>query len=216
VNTDSVEVGVRGMNAQSISYEVALYYMEKSNDIVSVINGDNDRVSLNAGKSVHQGIELGLNGAISDDFSFSSAFSLSQQTYGHFEYLYNCLSCDPKVINQILNFDGNDVGKAPNTLGNLAIRFQPLATHGLMVELEVEHLGEYFTDETNTHKYAGHDLINLRSHYQINPQFQLYGRIQNIADKRYSTYTSNSVGKEDIEYRPGAPLSVFAGIRFAL
>ncbi len=216
VNTDSVEVGLRGLSAHAFTYEIALYYMEKSNDIVSVINGDNDRVSLNAGKSIHQGIELGLNGAISDDFSFSSAFSLSQQTYGTFEYLYSCYSCDPQIINQILNFDGNDVGKAPNTLGNLAIRFQPLAIHGLMVELEAEHIGEYFTDETNTNKYAGHDLLNLRSHYQITPQFQLYGRVKNIADTRYSTYTSNSVGSNSIEYRPGAPLSVFAGIRFAL
>ncbi len=216
VNTDSVEIGIRGLNAYAFTYEIALYYMEKSNDIVSVINGDNDRVSLNAGKSVHQGIELGFNGAISDDFSFSSAFSLSRQTYGKFEYLYSCFSCEPKVINNILNFDGNDVGKAPNTLGNLAIRFQPLAIHGFMVELEVEHIGKYFTDETNTHEYAGHDLFNVRSHYQVNSQLQLYARIQNIADKRYSTYTSNSVGSDDIEYRPGAPLSVFAGIRFAL
>jgi len=215
VNTDSVEFGLRGLIAQVMTYELAVYYMEKTNDIVSVVNSDNDRVSLNAGKSIYQGIELGLSGEISRDFSFSTALSVSEQTYGKFEYLYSCFSCDPRVVNQILNFDGNYVGKAPVSLGNIALRYEPVKVYGLMVELELEHVGEYYTDETNTNKYAGHQVVNLRSNYQINTQLQVYGRLQNLADERYSTYTSNQVGSDEIEYRPGAPLSLFAGLRFS-
>jgi len=215
VNTDSVEFGLRGLMAQVMTYELAVYYMEKTNDIVSVVNADNDRVSLNAGKSIHQGIELGLSGEISRDFSYSTALSVSEQTYGKFEYLYSCFSCDPRVVNQVLNFDGNYVGKAPASLGNIALRYEPVKVYGLMVELELEHVGEYYTDETNTNKYAGHQVVNLRSNYQVNAQLQVYGRLQNLADERYSTYTSNQVGSDEIEYRPGAPLSLFAGLRFS-
>ena len=215
VNTDSIEFGLRGLIAQVMTYELAVYYMEKTNDIVSVVNADNDRVSLNAGKSIHQGIELGLSGEINRDFSFSTALSVSEQTYGKFEYLYSCFSCDPKVVNQVLNFDGNYVGKAPACLGNMALRYEPVKVYGLMVELELEHVGEYYTDETNTNQYAGHQVVNLRSNYQVNAQLQVYGRLQNLADERYSTYTSNQVGSDEIEYRPGAPLSLFAGLRFS-
>jgi len=215
VNTDSVELGLRGLIAQAMSYELAVYHMEKTNDIVSVVNSDDDRVSLNAGKSIHQGVELSLSGNLSEDFSFSTALSVSEQTYGKFEYLYSCFSCDPRVVNQVLNFDGNYVGKAPDSLGNIALRYEPVKVYGLMVELELEHVGEYYTDETNTNKYAGHQVVNLRSNYQVNTQLQVYGRLQNLADERYSTYTSNQVGSDKIEYRPGAPLSLFAGLRYS-
>ena len=213
VKTDSIEVGLRGISQVALGYYVAIYYMEKTDDIVSAINSDSERISLNAGKTIHQGIELGLNGSFTQSVSFNISASYSEQTYGKFEYLYNCYSCSPRVVNEVLNFDGNDVGKAPNTLGNIAIRYEPLAMSGFMTELEMEHVGDYYTDETNTNEYSGHELLNLRSRYQINQQVELYGRLQNILDKRYSTYTSNQVGSEDISYRPGQPFTVFAGLR---
>lgn len=215
VKTDSIEVGYRGYALDNVSYELALYYMEKSDDIVSVINSESDRVSLNAGESIHKGIELGLQAGITSELSLNTSFSYSEQTYGQFEYLYSCFSCTPRVVNQILNFDGNHIGKAPKTLGNIAIRFEPITLHGFMLELELEHVGKYYTDETNTNEYSGHELLNVRSRYQLNTEFEIYGRLQNLMDKRYSTYTSNQVGSSEIEYRPGLPLTLYAGLRFS-
>ncbi|MGR6872755.1 TonB-dependent receptor [Pseudomonas sp. HK3] len=213
VKTDSIEVGYRGYALDNISYELAVYYMKKTDDIVGVINSENDRISLNAGESTHKGIELGLQAGIYQDILLSTSFSYSEQTYGQFEYLYNCFKCSPPVFNQVLNFNGNEVGKAPKTLGNIAVRYEPMRINGFMVELELEHVGKYYTDETNTNEYNGHDLLNLRSRYQINSQFEIYGRLQNLTDKRYSTYTSNQVGSTDIDYRPGLPLTLYAGLR---
>ena len=210
VNTDSLELGMRGLLGGAMSYELAVYYMEKTNDIVSIQN-DEGRFSTNAGKTIHQGIELGLNGELSQDFSFSTALSVSEQTYGKFEYLYSCRDCE----SEILNFDGNYVDKAPASLGNIALRYEPVKVYGLMVELEMEHVGEYYTDQTNTNKYSGHQVVNVRSSYQATAQLQFYGRLQNLLDERYSTYTSNKVRTDVIEYRPGAPLSLFAGVRFS-
>lgn len=210
VKTDSVEIGFRGLAYNQLSYELAVYYMEKTDDIVSVITSDSERVSLNAGETKHSGIELGLGSAISQTLSFNSSFSYSEQTYGDFAYLYQCFTCE--VRNQLLNFDGNDVGKAPNTLGNISLRYESLKQHSFMFEIEVEHVGSYYTDETNTSDYDGHDLVNLRSRFRVSQDVELYARIKNLTDKRYSTYTSNQVGK-DVGYRPGQPLTAFAGIR---
>ena len=213
VKTDSIEIGFRGYALDNIHYELAIYYMEKTDDIVSVINSESDRVSLNAGESLHKGIELGLQANITPELNINTSFSYSEQTYGQFEYLYSCFSCTPKVVNQILNFNGNDIGKAPKTLGNIAVRYEPIKWHGLMFELELEHVGQYYTDETNTNEYAGHELLNIRSRYQVNAELEVYARVQNLTDKRYSTYTSNQVGSDEIEYRPGLPLTAYAGIR---
>ena len=215
VKTDSIEIGYRGYALNNISYELAIYYMEKTDDIVSVINSESDRVSLNSGESIHKGIELGLQASMTPEVTINTSFSYSEQTYGQFEYLYSCFTCSPRVINQILNFDGNDIGKAPKTLGNIALRYEPIAFHGLMLEFEVEHVGQYYTDETNTNEYSGHELFNLRGRYQVNAELDVYTRVQNLTDKRYSTYTSNQVGSNEIDYRPGLPLTAYAGIRLA-
>ena len=211
VKIDSFEIGFRGLAYHQVSYELAIYYMEKTDDIVSAITSDSERVSLNAGETKHTGIELGLSSAISQTLSVNSSFSYSEQTYGDFSYFYTCFTCDVKE--QLINFDGNDVGKAPNTLGNISFRYESLKQHSLMLEIEVEHVGKYYTDETNTSDYNGHDLVNLRSRFRVSTDIELYARIKNLTDKRYSTYTSNQVGKDLIGYRPGQPLTAYAGIR---
>lgn len=215
VKSDSIEFGYRGFAFENIGVEVAIYYMEKTDDIVSIINSDDDLVSLNAGETIHKGIELGLQTNLTQDLNLSTSFTYTEQTYGQFEYLYSCFSCSPVIRDEILNFDGNDVGKAPNTLGNIALKYEPVAIHGLMLEIELEHIGKYYTDETNTNEYNGHDLLNLRGRYLVNNQLELYGRLQNLTDERYSTYTSNRVGSSNIEYRPGLPLTLFAGLRYS-
>ncbi|MFY0641026.1 MAG: TonB-dependent receptor [Bermanella sp.] len=211
IKSDSIEIGYRGYAFDNINYELAMYYMEKTDDIVSVINSDDNRTSLNAGETIHKGIELGVQSSLTQDIYLTTSFSYSEQTYGQFEYLYkSCFSCS--AVN--LNFDGNDVGKAPNTIGNIAVKYEPLSIQGFILELELEHLGDYYTDETNTNKYSGHELLNIRSRLQLSTQLEIYGRVQNITDKRYSTYTSNSVGSEKVDYRPGLPLTLYAGLRF--
>jgi iron complex outermembrane receptor protein len=211
VKSDSYEIGFRGITPIDLSYEIAVYYMEKTDDIVNIINSESTRESVNAGETIHKGIEISLTGGISESFSFQSSLSVSEQTYGDFSYTYFCFSCSPK--NQVVNFNGNTVGKAPKTLANISIRFEPNYLYGFMAEIEMEHVGKYYVDETNTDEYKGHNLVNLRSRYKLNETLELYGRIQNIEDKRYSTYTSLQVGSSEVKYRPGAPLSVFAGIR---
>jgi len=211
IKTDSFEIGFRGLMAKTYEYEIAIYHMEKSDDIVSIVNSDDNRQSVNAGETIHQGIEIGFSGPITTELTFNSSFSYSNQEYGDFTYTYFCFSCSPN--NQVVNFDGNQVGKAPKTLGNLALSYQPFALQGFALEAELEHVGAYYTDETNTQDYQGHQLVNLRSQYQFSQDLEFYLRIQNLMDKRYSTYTSNQVGSDEISYRPGSPLSLYAGIR---
>ena len=213
VKSDSFEIGLRGLSASGLAYEIAIYHMEKTDDIVSVNNSDSDRVSLNAGETTHQGIELSLAGNLSEEFSFATSGSYTEQTYDDFAYLFSCFTCTPVVRNQEINFSGNDVGKAPKTLANISLKYEPISISKLFIEIELEHVGDYYTDETNENDYSGHELINLRSQFEVNDQVQLYARLQNLTDKRYSTYTSNQVGDSYLSYRPGTPLSAFAGVR---
>lgn len=205
IKADNIEFGFRGMATTWFNYEVALYHMIIKDDLVTIVNGF-QRNTYNAGKTEHNGIEVSFNGNITNDLAYSIALSRTQQKYK--EFSYTC--CFPS---RNIDVSGNDVAKAPKVLSNIALAYEPSAIEGLRFEIEWEYVGKYFTDETNTNEYEGHDLFNLRTNYRITDNFELYGRIHNIADKLYSTYTSNRVGNTNIDYRPGLPRTFYAGVR---
>lgn len=207
VKTDSFEIGTRGQWFSWLNYNVAIYHMIVKDDIVSYIDTtSNDRKVTNAGETEHQGLEIGLNGNVTDEWGFRTAWSFTNQEYNDYTALFGFPTTQ-------INYAGNDVGKAPTTIGNVAINYKPSYVKGLKLEVEWEHLGEYYTDETNTQQYGGHDLFNVRISQDITDKLQVYGRALNITDKLYSTYTRNQVGDPDIQYRPGLPRTFYVGVK---
>lgn len=207
VKSDSFEVGFRGKLFKRLNYDAAVYHMIVRDDIVSIVDLSDHKVQ-NAGKTKHQGIELGLNSDITSQWSFRTSWTYTNQEYEEFKAIVGGGGHASTT-----SYNGFDIGKAPEILGNLAITYKPNFIKGLVIEAEWEHLGEYFTDETNTAKYGGHNLFNLRANYELSERIELYGRILNIGDKLYSTYTSNQVGDSDILYRPGIPRTFYFGLR---
>jgi len=207
VQSDSFEIGTRGQYWGWLNYETTLYHMITNDDIVSYIDPIlNDRLTTNAGKTTHQGVEIGFNGDISDEWGFSTGLSYSRQKYDDFTAIVGSPA-------RQINYAGNDIARAPRTLGNVAIQYRPHYLKNTEWETEWEHLGSYYTDETNTQKYGGHNLFNLRASYDMGDNLELYGRVMNVTDRLYSTFTSNQVGSADIEYRPGNPRTFYVGLR---
>lgn len=207
VKTDSFEIGMRGLIAHWLQYDVAIYHMVVKDDIVTYIdNISNDRKVTNAGETEHQGIEFSLSADLTEEFSFRTAWTFTNQEYKDYSAVFGFPATQ-------INFAGKDVGKAPAELGNMTLTYTPNWLPDLSVELEWEHLGPYFTDETNTQEYDGHDLLNLRANYAVTEKVEIYTRLLNLTDELYSTLTSNQVGSTDVEYRPGLPFTAFAGVR---
>ena len=103
--------------------------------------------------------------------------------------------------------------QAPQTIGNATLSYEPVAWRGLRLEVELEHIGDYYVDQTNTDSYDGHNLINIRGRYLVDEHLEIYGRIQNMMDRRYSTSTSMDP-VNGVEYRPGLPLGGYVGVRY--
>ncbi len=207
VQTDSFEIGARGRWFGWLNYDAAVYRMIVKDDIVTYIdNVSGDRKVTNAGETEHQGIELGLNGNITAAWGFTTAWSFTSQEYNDYTAVFGFPATQ-------INYAGNAVGKAPETLGTLAVQYRPPNIPNTQFEMEWEHVGDYYTDETNTRKYGGHNLFNLRAHYDLSDTVELHGRVLNMTDTLYSAYTSNQVGEPDIQYRPGLPRTFYLGIR---
>lgn len=211
VRSDSFEVGTRGTLWEWFNYDVALYHMEIRDDIVGYIQ-DGIRYTTNAGETRHRGLELGLGGDVTEQWGFNVAWSWNDHQYDDFSYICSPPACVPTTT---LNYSGNDMARAPRDMGSITLHYLPAVVAGLRFELQTEHVGSYYLDETNIDSYGGHTLYHLRGRYLMGDHLELYGRIENLTDELYSTNTSmNTSG--DVEYRPGLPLSGYVGLRYSM
>lgn len=200
VKVDSYEVGVRGKPREALNYEVSVYYMTKTDDIVTYDDGTT-RETQNAGETLHQGLELGMGVQASQMLRFDVAYSYSKHTYEQWS---------PKVG---VSYDGNEISSAPRQIANLRMTLTPAVLQSGRLELEWEHLGKYWTDDANEHEYEGHDLLNLRANYPVSKQFEVYGRVMNLTDERYAVRASYNAFRGE-EFAPGMPRTAYLGINY--
>jgi len=200
VKVDSYEIGVRGNPTKNLDYEVSIYYMIKKDDLVTYEDPiTEERTTVNAGETLHRGIEFGLNSQFSKDWIFSLSYARNKHTYEDW-------------VEKGTDFSGNEIQSAPEQVANTRLNYRPSLLNGGRMELEWMHLGEYWLDQSNTEKYAGHDLLNFRINHFVSKQFEAYLRLMNIGDKTYATSASFSRGASS--FAPGMPRTVYAGAEY--
>lgn len=202
VKVDSFEIGLRGKVGTPFNYEVSVYHMTKRDDIVSFTNTvDGTRETLNAGKTLHRGIEIGLGTSITPRLQLHAGLSYAKHTFEDWS---------PKsgVV-----YDGNELKQAPRFLGNLSLRYLPVALKGGVVELNWERMGSYWEDDENTNRYEGHDVVNILVNYPVSRQLEFYARLNNVTDERYATGASFTQSRGE-ELTPGLPRTLYAGMNY--
>jgi len=206
VKVNNYEIGLRGNNGTDFTYEASIYYMIKKDDILTFRHSDNTRETMNGGETLHRGIELGFNTAITAELDLGVSYSYAKHTYEDWQ---------PRPT---IDYSGNEIESAPRTVVNTRLRYRPAVLQGGQAELEWVHLGKYQMDQANTHRYDGHDLLNLRFNYPVSKTLECYGRIINLTDKRYATaatYKAAAFGNpEKFEFAPGLPRTLYAGINY--
>jgi iron complex outermembrane recepter protein len=109
VKSDSFEIGFRGQFFDRVTYDLALYHMTVRDDIVSLTDGADRKVS-NAGETTHKGIEIGVSVDVTENVAFHSAWTFTKQEYEDFEAVVGFPA-------RAVNFGGFDVARAPKSLG---------------------------------------------------------------------------------------------------
>ncbi|MEO5376635.1 MAG: TonB-dependent receptor [Magnetococcus sp. DMHC-6] len=200
VKVDSFEVGLRKKTGTGLDYEISLYHMTKNDDVVSYTDPvDSVRKSLNAGQTIHKGIEGGFAFSVTDDWHLDSALSYAKHTY------------DDWAVNGTTNYDGKEMEVAPRFIGNTSLRYAPDSGKKGRLQMEWVTLGSYWLDPANTKKYAGHDLFNVRGSYPVTTDIDLFASITNLLDKRYAETGQLSFGGNEL-YAPGLPRMAYLGM----
>ena len=201
VEAISLEGGLRGAFAERLSWSVSAYHMTKRNDILAFQRPDDVRETVNAGETLHRGVEVGIGAALVHDLVLETAFSHAKHTY------------EDWAPNETTDYSGNQMENAPRTLANTSLGWRPES--GARVGIEWVHQGEYFLDAANTEEYAGHDLLNANVSWPVLDHVTLFGRVNNITDERYAESAGWSAFRGR-EFAPGAPRTFFIGAEVEL
>ncbi|MDH5472798.1 MAG: TonB-dependent receptor, partial [Gammaproteobacteria bacterium] len=153
------------------------------------------RITVNAGETLHKGIELGIDSALTDEVQLAVSVSYAEHTYEDW-------------VHSGVDYSGNEIESAPRNIANTRLNYKPELLNGGRVEAEWVHMGKYWMDQSNTAKYDGHDFYNLRANYFVSTAFEVYARVMNVTDERYAEAASNG------EYAPGMPRTVYGGVTY--
>jgi outer membrane receptor protein involved in Fe transport len=159
---------------------------------------DTNRSNISDGKSNHIGIELQGDWQTSAGFYLGAAGTWAKHTYDF----------STEARGESIK-SGNDVDTAPRTLGSLRIGWDRGRGR---VELEAVHLGSYYLDAANEHKYGGHNLLNLRAQWRVTNQWEITGRVNNLTDEIYADRADFAFG--DYRYFPGRTREFFIKIAY--
>jgi outer membrane receptor protein involved in Fe transport len=178
----------------------SIYDLRGKDEIVSVRQTDGTNQNQNAGKTLHKGIEYGIN--FRPNSQFDVRLSASTAKHSYLEY-----------VARGINFNNKIMSGAPKFLSNAEMNWRPKFIKGLRLGAEWQHQSKYFMDDANAFTYKGFDLIHLRVGYRIG-KFETWVNALNLMDAYYSTSATKSTasGNASYAYNLGSPREITLGV----
>jgi len=204
------EVGSRGSFMNSIfNYEISLYYMDIDDLLVARRTGDDEYIGVNAGKTIHKGLEIALNYFIINtskiQISHTNAFSFNDYTFDEFEDLDE-------------NYSGNDLTGVPDQTFNSQLFIN--SNLGLYGYVNYQYIGTIPIRDDNSVYADSYQLVNTKIGYKkmVGTHFQIDGflGLNNVFDEKYASMLQINAGSFGNNapryYYPGEPSNYYAGI----
>jgi iron complex outermembrane receptor protein len=192
------EVGAKIALSDKFSSTTSIYYIAKSNIVISKGAGILDQ----AGRAVSKGIQEDLTYTPDVHWSVIAGYS------------YNNVRFTDYIEAGNLNLKGNRLNYAPDNLANLwaTYRFaKHLGDNGFNISLGGVLTGNSFADNENTVKLPAYTIINGAVHYQFK-HAELGLNVNNIFNKtEYFVSAINST-----QLYPGKPANYLLSLRYKL
>jgi outer membrane receptor protein involved in Fe transport len=197
---DSVELGWKFRDA-SISFDLALFAMNKDNVILRETNGFN----VGNGSTRHRGFEYQVQ--VRPRLGGTNLRATLAGTVAKHEYTFSRAIEGGETI-----VEGNEVDTAPRNLHSLDLEL-PLGTDGQWaLGATTYYVGSYYLDAANTARYSGHDVTNLRVGWAAPGDFQLALRIDNVFDQAFADRADYAFG--NYRYFPARGRALFLSAQF--
>lgn len=214
-----------------LQWNAGFFHTINHDDIIFHRGGDSisEGFFSNVGKTRRYGVETGLSttyrrlfSAI-DDWHFSANYTYINARYLDSFRIQNPL--DASDPNGVRVRKGSQIPGIPEHLFKATIGVD--LWQRWYLGIDTIYSGDQFFrgDEANvTEPLGGYWVFNFRTEFKVNEHFSIFGRVENLADKRYSTFGVYGEADEVLGSRytnnrfisPGAPRSGWIGVRFTL
>jgi outer membrane receptor protein involved in Fe transport len=192
---DSFELGLRRQGSDW-SLETSLFAMQKRDSVIRDAEGFN----VSGGRSRHRGIELSIDGQLLTFLRIDIDAS-----YARHNYDFDAVAARGEEF-----VSGNDIDTAPRWLGSVELTLEPRDLWNLA--LQWSSIGSYYLDAENRFRYPGHDLVNLRTRFEIAPRFSITARLNNALDAAYADRADYAFGR--YRYFPGRGRELYVELQF--
>ena len=194
----NTELGLRGRSG-AFTYDSAIFSMNFSNQIVnqSLAAGIS---KANGGKSLHQGAEMSLAYALGGGWGING-----NATY---------IPVAKFVGTSSLGRDGNRIPYTPKLTSNLGVSYEK---NGFNTLVNLNYVSTQYADSANTvaqnaigtlGEVPAFTTVNWTANYAINKDWKVFGVINNVFNKRYTSSRSPD------GIFAGAPLNFQAGMSY--
>ncbi|HEU5209422.1 MAG TPA: TonB-dependent receptor [Longimicrobiales bacterium] len=200
VKADNLEAGARA-RVLGVSLEAAVYRLIKSDDILSFTHPDGTTETVNAGETLHQGVELAAATTLADIVDLATSYTRATHRYEEW------------LPGNGVDYSGNTMEDAPRTLASASLGVRPPFLAGGGITLEWAHVGAFWMDPANTHRYDGHDLLHVRAQQPLLDRLSVFARVHNVTDERYAE-TAAYTDARGQEFAPGMPRTLYFGLEW--
>ena len=204
------EIGTRGLIInKKLQFNFAIYRLDIKNLLVARRINQDQFIAVNAGQTLHDGLELELN----YKWFKNTAISLSSfVTYSLNDFKFKAF------IDGDDNFSGNDLTGVPSQVFNTGIDIN--SKIGFYGNINYQHVGSIPITDSNSLYSTSYNLTNFKFGYKINATKKLkintFFGINNIFDEHYASQilinASSFGGSTPRYYYPGNPLNHYLGI----
>jgi iron complex outermembrane recepter protein len=181
-----------------LSTDISIYELKGTNEIVSVRMDDGSTQNMNAGKTSHKGIEIGVNSKPLRDIDIRLSGAFSKHRFVQF-------------VEKGSSYNDNEMNGAPAWMHNAELWYRPTFAKGTRIGIEWQKIGSYFMDPMNSVKYKGYDVFHIRAGYKIKA-IDVWLNMMNIFDGYYA-YTS-SKSNSGYSYTPADPRNFSIGLSY--
>ena len=231
VVSKTLEAGTRGKLGNGLSWSGALYNTDLHDDIQFVSAGAgniNSGFFQNIGSTRRRGLELGV-GYAQGALSVSAHLGFVKATFESDLTIHSAANSQADANGDIRVNKGNRIPSIPERSLKLRVAYDFVENFGAGVNL-VSYSDQYARgDENNADvhgKIPGYSLVHLDAHYQIDGNWQVFGRINNLFDEKYESlgvlgnnfFVNGSFDATNIQAEqfrsPGSPRAAWIGVKY--
>ncbi|MFH7766624.1 TonB-dependent receptor [Acinetobacter sp. BSP-28] len=175
--SQTFEIGTKWDLLQDrLNLTAAIFRTEKQNARIQL----SPTTYSNIGESKVDGIELGLNGKITDKWDISAGY-----TYLDSEATKNGVSCRGTTCTDQTVFNGNQMPNVPKNSATLWTTYQVLPQ--LQLGAGATAMDKVYGDLANTKYVPGYVRYDAMARYNVNENIDLQLNVNNLSDERYFT-----------------------------